>query len=143
MLYLDTSVVAAYYCPEPLSEQVEKFLISENEQVAISHLTEVELYSAISRKIRENNLDTYHGKKIIKQFENHVREAYFCRLLLNEKHFKKAKEWISRFNNSLKTLDALHLALSDCENIPIVTMDKKLLGSARLLHVDYIEIVSQ
>ena len=81
MLYLDTSVVAAYYCPEPLSEQVEKFLISEKEQVAISHLTEVELYSAISRKIRENNLDTYHGKKIIKQFENHAREAYFCRLL--------------------------------------------------------------
>ena len=130
MLYLDTSVVTAYYCPEPLSEQVEKFLISENEQVAISHLTEVELYSAISRKIRENNLDTYHGKKIIKQFENHVREAYFCRLLLNEKHFKKAKEWISRFSTPLRTLDALHLAIAALGDLTLVTSDLNLIRSA-------------
>jgi len=28
MVYIDTSVLVAYYCPEPLSEKVERFLIS-------------------------------------------------------------------------------------------------------------------
>jgi hypothetical protein len=28
MYYLDTSILAAYYCPEPLSEKVEKIVIS-------------------------------------------------------------------------------------------------------------------
>lgn len=52
MFYIDTSVIVAYYCPEPMSEAVEELII-EIKQPAISHLTEIEFASAISRKIRE------------------------------------------------------------------------------------------
>lgn len=142
MLYMDTSIIAAYYCPEILSEKVEHFILSRKERLTISNLSEIELYSAISRKIREKNLETIDGKKILNKFENHIKEKYFTKLILKENHYKKAKEWISRFDNSLKTVDALHLALSDCEKASIVTLDKKLLASARLLNVDYIEIES-
>ena len=55
MFYIDTSVIVAYYCPETLSETVEQ-LIVKIKQPAISHLTEIELTSAISRKIREKNV---------------------------------------------------------------------------------------
>ncbi len=47
MYYLDTSVLAAYYCPEPLSEKVEKLVISAD-RPCISSFTEVELAPAIS-----------------------------------------------------------------------------------------------
>ena len=49
MIYIDTSVIAAYYCPEPLSEKVDDFFIS-HPQPAISSLTVVELFSAIARR---------------------------------------------------------------------------------------------
>lgn len=55
MLYLDTSVVVAYYCPEALSEVAEKMIVAASEPT-ISALTEVEFFSAVSRKIREGEL---------------------------------------------------------------------------------------
>lgn len=51
MFYLDTSVLVAYYCPEPLSEQVQNFL-SQNIKPAVSFLTQVELFSAVAKKVR-------------------------------------------------------------------------------------------
>ena len=52
MFYIDTSVIVAYYCSETLSEIVEQ-LIVKTKQPAISHLTEIELTSAILRKIKK------------------------------------------------------------------------------------------
>jgi len=52
MIYLDTSVLVPYYCPEPDSGKAEKIII-EAGLPAISNLTVVELASAVSRKIRE------------------------------------------------------------------------------------------
>ena len=46
MFYIDTSVVAAYYCPEPLSEKAEDFFTSHL-QPAISSLTEGELFQPL------------------------------------------------------------------------------------------------
>jgi predicted nucleic acid-binding protein len=140
MLYLDTNVIAAYYCPEAMSCRVESFLLSQTERLAVSHLTEVELASAISRKIREKNMTQEAGKRVVQQFVMHIREGYFERLTLNTTHYKIAKEWLARFDMPLRTLDALHLALSEKENAPIVTFDKQLLASASSLKVAYSEI---
>jgi uncharacterized protein len=46
MVYIDTSVLVAYYCPEPLSEKAEKLLIRYLKP-AISSLTEVGFFSAV------------------------------------------------------------------------------------------------
>ncbi len=48
MVYLDTSILAAYYYPEPLSQQAERRMRSSSEP-AISELTELELSSAVAR----------------------------------------------------------------------------------------------
>jgi len=61
MAYLDTSILAAYYCPEPLSDLVEKLIVQLDEP-AVSHLTEVELASALSKKIRGGWLTMEDGK---------------------------------------------------------------------------------
>jgi len=52
MYYIDTSVLAAYYCPEPLSDKAEEFILASGTPV-ITDLTRLELFSAISRKVRE------------------------------------------------------------------------------------------
>lgn len=70
MYYLDTSVLTAYYCPEPLSDKAEALIVTEN-MPAISWLTRLELISAVSRKIREG-MAREDGQKIIRQFEQHL-----------------------------------------------------------------------
>lgn len=135
MLYLDTSVLASYYCPEPDSETVEKVMMQSKGYV-ISHLTEVELVSAISRKVRENTLSSTDGNRIVAQFESHIKERFFQILPVEFEHYKMAKSWIAQFNTSLRTLDALHLALAASHRLILFTSDQQLKESARNVGID-------
>jgi predicted nucleic acid-binding protein len=51
LIYLDTSVIAPFYWQEHLSEVVQALLRNETE-VALRQLVEVELFSALSRRVR-------------------------------------------------------------------------------------------
>ena len=61
MIYVDTSALVAYYCPEPLSEKVETFLMSQTRPI-ISTLTEIELFSAVSKKGTDEGDETERCK---------------------------------------------------------------------------------
>ncbi len=135
MYYVDTSILAAYYCPEPLSEKVEEILIASGKP-AISKLTHLELFSAISRKVREG-LAPENGNAIIRQFEYHVIERKLYRQLdINEHHYVMAANWIAQFNTSLRTLDGLHLAVSSAARLNLLTADRKLADAARFFGLE-------
>jgi hypothetical protein len=51
LIYLDTSVIAPFYWAEALSDTVEQLLRIETEP-RLSQLVEVELFSALSRRVR-------------------------------------------------------------------------------------------
>ncbi|OGR06354.1 MAG: hypothetical protein A2511_10130 [Deltaproteobacteria bacterium RIFOXYD12_FULL_50_9] len=135
MIYIDTSILAAYYCLEPLSDIVEAKLM-EVRNPAISLLTEIELASAISRKIREGNLSREAGNRIINQFQAHIAHHLFRLLPIEHEHYQQAKAWIAQFNTPLRTLDALHLALAATENATLLTSDGKLAQAAIFFGVD-------
>jgi len=134
MLYVDTSVIVAYYCPEPLSDKVEKILI-KTQNPAISQLTELEFTSALARKIREKSLAQDDGRKILSLFQTHLEQKSYIRLPFQPKHYAQAKDWLSQFKTPLRTLDALHLAIAAGHDLPIITADEKLASSAGILGV--------
>jgi predicted nucleic acid-binding protein len=139
MYYLDTSVLAAYYSPEPLSGQAEKMVL-ELPAPAISYLTELELVSAISRKIREKSLSIAAGNKIINLFQSHLDHNLYQWVVVEQHHYRKALSWISQFNSPLRTLDALHLAVAAIENATLITADRQFADAARVHGVDFILI---
>jgi len=130
--YVDTSIIVAYYCPEALSEKAEDF-ITAHARPAISNLTELELFSAISRKIREGNMDRKDG---IAKFLAHLDGLFYARLPVESHHYTLARDWIGRFTSSLRNLDAIHLAVASSSGSTLVTADKGLAKSAELLSVD-------
>jgi predicted nucleic acid-binding protein len=132
MVYIDTSVLVAYYCPEPLSGKAEAFLTAHM-QPAISALTELELFSAISRKVREKGIDHKDAGRVIARFVAHLDNHYYTYLSVEAHHFRLARSWIGMFKLSLRTLDALHLAIASSEGFSIVTTDKSLSQSAKAL----------
>lgn len=132
MVYVDTSVLVAYYCPEPLSGKAEAFLTAHM-QPAISALTELELFSAISRKVRERAMDHRDAGRVIARFVAHLDNHYFTYLPVEAHHFRLARSWIGMFKVSLRSLDALHLAIASSEGFSIVTIDKSLSQSAKAL----------
>jgi uncharacterized protein len=134
MFYVDTSVLAAYYCPEPLSEQAEAFL-SQIDQPAISALTEIELFSAISRKLRMGEMSSTDAKRITAKFVSHREGEYYRVLPVNHHHYNLAREWIGQYLLPLKTLDALHLAVASCEELTFAAFDRQLIRNAVELHI--------
>ena len=134
MVYVDTSVLVAYYCPEPLSVAVQQFLI-EQPKPAISSLTEVELFSAVARKVRMNELDQIDGNRILSRFLSHLDADYFTLIAVESRHWRLARSYIGLFNTSLRTLDALHLAIASLEEFELVTSDQQLVQAAAVLGV--------
>lgn len=133
--YLDTSVLVAYYCPEPLSRQVQELLV-ESVKPAISYLTEVELYSAVARKVRAREISGVDGNRILAKFSAHMDLNLFKILPTEYHHWRLARGWIGLFSTPLRTLDALHLAVASAEERELITADKSLWRSADLLGVE-------
>jgi uncharacterized protein len=134
MYYIDTSVLAAYYCPEPLSEKAESVLTQQT-QPSISAFTELELFSAISRKIREGSLSKVDGDRIVARVLSHIDGGLYHYLPVENRHYRLARDWIGNFSTALRTLDALHLAITSIEDLILVTADKALSQSAESLGV--------
>lgn len=137
MYYIDTSVLVAYYCPEPFADKAEDFL-SKIDKPNISALTEVELFSALSRKLRNKEIDPKMARKISAKFLSHLEGKYFNCLQVAANHYSLAGNWISQFTLPLKSLDALHLAIASCEDLSIVTLDHQLYQNARKLDIEAI-----
>jgi len=138
LIYLDTSVLAAYYCPEPLSDRAERIVRSATSP-ALSELTELELLSALSRKVRARELSAADATRIMGRFTAHVAAGMFQRVVLDHRHFDLARGWMGRLTLSLRTLDTLHLAIASAEALPIATFDRALLRIATVLGVDTVE----
>ncbi len=134
MVYLDTSVITPIYCPEPNSDHVEQIVFQYNKR-GISQLTGVELASAISSKVRENAMSRSDGNRIMNRFQSHVNNHSYTWIPVQADHFRTAKTWIAQYPDMLRTLDALHIAIADTENLTFLTLDMRLAESASMFGV--------
>lgn len=125
MIYVETSVLAAYYCPEPLSARAQRALQAEGE-LAISSLVEVELVSALAKKVRTREMRLTDARRVHAVFQEHLDQAIYTRLAVERPHFVKAREWMATFSIPLRTLDALHLAVAAVQGCPLLTLDTAL-----------------
>lgn len=139
MVYVDTSVLVAYYTPEPLSEKVETFLTA-HEKPIISALTEIELFSAVSKKVRAKEMKRKDAGRVVARFLADKENGYYTCLHLEASHYRLARDWIGMFILPLRTLDVLHLAISSSEGLDIVTTDPGLFKSAKALSLNAILI---
>lgn len=128
--YVDTSILGAYYCPEPLSAASESVLRRIKAPV-ISALSEVEFCSLISKKCRLKELKERQAKEILDLFSNHVAEGFYRRIPLNTDHFIKARLLVGSMESALRTLDALHLAAALAEGLTLVTADREFARAAK------------
>ena len=125
MIYVDTSILAAYYCPEPLSGRAQKVL-QEAVDRAISSLVELELISAIARKVRTRQIRRKDAQRILNLFRSHLEQGTYTRLGVDAAHFAQAREWLASLSVPLQTLDALHVAVAKMSGCSILTADTVL-----------------
>lgn len=135
MIYLDTSIVAPLYWKEALSDTVEELVLNETE-IGLSQLVEVEIVSALSRRVRTREISPNDAIAIVERFQTDIDCSFYTRIILETIHYHLVREWISQFTTPLRTLDALHLAVASQNNIRLATADTALAASAQFLGVD-------
>jgi len=136
VLYLDTSALLPYYRDEPASERVQSMLMAQLQPVLISHLTEVEVASALSRWIRMGELSEADANRIDNAFQDDIAHGRFRRCPVEPAHFRRAVQWIAARKTSLRILDALHLACAEQHRARLVSEDRALLEAARFFGPD-------
>ena len=130
MLYLDTAVVLTLFIREPMSESIGKWIASRRQPLAFSDWGLTECASALGIRLRRDELDTdtaARAFRVITTFANESCEVIAC----GGHHQKEAQKLLTRFDLSLRSGDALHLAISHHANATLVTYDKQLVVAAR------------
>lgn len=134
MIFLDTSVLASFYMDESNSRAVQKAL-SKPGAKAISPLVRVEFFSALSRRVRMKEYPVEVAREMADQFRRHVSRGFFHFASVTSADYQLAEDWLARFDTSLRSLDALHLATVFHSGCTLVTADKALATSAEKLGI--------
>lgn len=135
MPYLDTSIVVAYYLPEALSERVQSIYDGDSGPTT-SDLVDLELFSALSLRVRTGELARQDADRVARLFVSHLEAGLYARVVLTASHHRSARDLIARFDLPLKAPDALHLAVASAARLPLFTADDQLARNARALGID-------
>jgi predicted nucleic acid-binding protein len=110
--YLDTSALAKRYLDEPGSEDFDAFL-GGRRRALISRLVVVELRCLLKRRLGARQIDARYEQAALADFADDVRRGHFQVEPLTDQHVLMAYDLIDRLlGHSLRTLDALHLAIA-------------------------------
>ncbi|MAO64189.1 MAG: hypothetical protein CL666_04250 [Balneola sp.] len=122
-IYIDTSSLIPLYFEEVFSTKAQHFFATNNTFV-ISELSKVEFYSTARKKVRMGDTSESEIKKVFRVFDSHLDQELFSIINLAKNHFHAASTIIKSTNNSLRSLDALHLGIAYSENISVLSFDK-------------------
>ncbi|MFO7957153.1 MAG: type II toxin-antitoxin system VapC family toxin [Candidatus Brocadiia bacterium] len=135
MAYIDTSVLVAYYCPEPLSALAQE-AIERAETPTVNPLIEVEFCSALAIKVRTGELEAESAERVLGRFRQHLEEDCYRIIPIETREYLLAADWLSRFSTPLRTVDALHLASAFTVGLRLLTADRALARSAEHFGVE-------
>lgn len=134
MIYLDTSVLVAYYVPEPLSERSQQ-IITSTPIVVVSELVQAEFVAALSLRLRIGDVERTTVQQIANLLLQHTTDGLYSPLHLKSDVYHLARTYITRFDLPLKAPDALHLAAAALEELTLVTADHQLARNAETLGI--------
>ena len=136
MSYIDTSVLVAYYWPETLSRAAQAEL-RKAPGPTISPLSELEFHCALALKMRTGEMDERSARRILSAFRLHRADGVYRVVPIEAREYAISCEWVGTFRTSLRTLDALHMAVAFSNGLTLITADKILAESARRFGVKH------
>lgn len=128
-VFLDTSVLTAYYCPEPRSKRVQREL-SRAVLPSLSPLVEIEFYCVVARKVRSGGMDASAARRVFAEFRRHLAESRFHVVPVQAGEYALARQWLEELDSPLRSVDALHLASALNNGLALLTADKTLAEAA-------------
>ncbi|MBK7022392.1 MAG: type II toxin-antitoxin system VapC family toxin [Sulfuritalea sp.] len=112
MIYADTSALVKRYLDEPFSAEFDALL--QQNAMAISRLSVVELRCALARRRRNREIDPLRESRINAELAADIQDGTLRVGSIDDENFTTAYHLIGRLAElPLRTLDALHLAAAE------------------------------
>lgn len=134
MILIDTSVLVAYLCPEPLHAAARRALSTTSVRI-LTPMVRLEAASALGIKTRSGDLSIESAQVVLGELDRRIDQGDFVMRDVEMTHYRLAYDWLSRFKTPLRTVDAIHLAGAAELGAKLVTADQMLARSAKLLGV--------
>ncbi|MCS4176561.1 putative nucleic acid-binding protein [Salinibacter ruber] len=99
-------------------------------------MTDVEMHSALAKKVRGGELAEEDAERVQDLFRTHVSHALYEVVAIEHGDFVQARQWIARMDTALRTLDALHLAVARCRDREVLTADEGVADAGRTFELD-------
>jgi uncharacterized protein len=109
--YLDANILVALLTPEPLSERADEFVRNHPERLIVSDFAAAEFVSAIARRVRTGETTVEDARRDLADFEVWTARSTE-RTDLNAGDVAAATAYLRRFDLTLVTPDALHIAIA-------------------------------
>ncbi len=130
IVYLDTSVLAKWYLAESNSESVSDYIIGLDGAV-ISTLTKTEMRCLLARRKRMLEFGADLEGQIYATFVDDIAQGHLTLLKVEDKHLESAANLIAILPEyTLRTFDALHLAIAQHHGLELIATADKLFANA-------------
>ena len=140
MIYVDTSIFVALCTSEPKSDAVDKWHNNSSTKMISSTWAFTELSSALSLKVRTNQITEKQSREAWKKFDTLCQNDIEL-LPIESKTYYSAGILVIDGKSNLRAGDALHLAAAKAFKAKsIITLDKVLEKNASRLKIKTIVI---
>ena len=117
MIVLDASVVVELLTSGPLADSIRRALAARSDSLAVPHLLDIEVVSALRNLVAGQRIDSYRSEQLLMGLASLPAERYAHAPLL-------ARIWELRHN--FTTYDAAYIALAEETSSVLYTGDEKL-----------------
>ncbi|MEQ1865022.1 MAG: type II toxin-antitoxin system VapC family toxin [Micropepsaceae bacterium] len=131
-VYPDASFLISLFTLDSLTVRAREFLRAKKPDFTVSDFAAAEFVSAIARRVRVQELSKDDAKQVFSTFDEWVAK-FSQRVGIERADVAAADGYIRRLDLTLRTPDALHIAMTQRLGIPLVTFDEKMEIAARQL----------
>jgi uncharacterized protein len=130
--YLDASVLVALLSQDLFTARAEAFLRLHAPVLIVSDFAATEFASAMARRVRTRDLTSKEARAAFSNFDAWTARAT-TRVALTTADVSAAAGYIRRLDLTLRTPDALNIAVTQRIGATLVTFDDKMAATARSL----------
>jgi predicted nucleic acid-binding protein len=131
-VYLDASVLVALLTVDPMTARADMFMRTNEPLIVVSDFAAAEVTSAIGRRVRTREMNAEHAKAAFSAMDAWIARKGGRRRLTSA-DVTRAGALMRRLDLTLRTPDALHIAIAERVGATLATFDEKMAAAARVL----------
>lgn len=133
-VYLDASVLVSFFGNDDLTPRADRFLRQNPGTVLVSDLAAAEFGSAVGRRVRMRQFSADEARSIFSDFDAWAGRSV-DQMETTTGDIAEANRFLRRLDLTLRTADAINIALARRAGATLATFDARMTECARTLGV--------